>query len=176
MLGLALRCSVAGIWSPARRSLRASTSRAVRNSPSSRLFTGVTPGGKTVDGPVVPSEQVEGENRYSSRLMRRIRSHRGNRAFERSDGVPRSGTTSPIFGQENQRLAVVGIGVAFLGMSLLVHAMFRSVVPIIVSRQSADPDLVIAARGHDLLGIKLSLGTVAALLMLIGYASTLTSC
>ncbi|GGN91843.1 MULTISPECIES: protein translocase subunit SecF [Haloarcula] len=81
-----------------------------------------------------------------------------------------SGTTSPLFGAENQRLAVLGVGVAFLGMSLLAFAFFRTFVPSIAIVVSAFSDIVIPVAIMNLVGIKLSLGTVAALLMLIGYS------
>ncbi|WP_254272375.1 protein translocase subunit SecF [Haloarcula marina] len=82
----------------------------------------------------------------------------------------RSGRTSPIFGEENQLMAVVGVGVAFLGMSLLAFAFFRTFVPSIAIVISAFSDIVIPVAIMNLVGIKLSLGTVAALLMLIGYS------
>ncbi|WP_336337631.1 protein translocase subunit SecF [Haloarcula brevis] len=123
------------------------------------------------DEPVVSVQQVEGESRYiitfdSSNLEPIEETARSSDRME----FLGSGTTSPIFGQENQRLAVVGIGVAFLGMSLLVFAMFRSIVPSIAVVLSAFSDLVIPLAVMNLLGIELSLGTVAALLMLIGYS------
>ena len=82
----------------------------------------------------------------------------------------RSGSTSPVFGAENQRLAVYGVGVAFLGMSLLAFALFRTFVPSVAIVISAFSDIVIPIAIMNLVGIKLSLGTVAALLMLIGYS------
>ncbi|MDS0221881.1 protein translocase subunit SecF [Haloarcula sp. S1AR25-5A] len=81
-----------------------------------------------------------------------------------------SGNTSPLFGAQNQRLAVIGVGVAFLGMSLLAFAFFRTFVPSIAIVVSAFSDIIIPVAIMNLLGIKLSLGIVAALLMLIGYS------
>ncbi|GCF13289.1 preprotein translocase subunit SecF [Haloarcula mannanilytica] len=81
-----------------------------------------------------------------------------------------SGNTSPLFGAQNQRLAVIGVGVAFLGMSLLAFAFFRTFVPSIAIVVSAFSDIMIPIAIMNLLGIKLSLGIVAALLMLIGYS------
>ncbi|NEU55612.1 protein translocase subunit SecF [Halorussus sp. MSC15.2] len=78
--------------------------------------------------------------------------------------------TSASFGQETQRLALLGIGLAFAGMSVLVFLMFRSFVPSIAVVISAFSDIVIPVALMNLLGIPLSLGTVAALLMLIGYS------
>jgi preprotein translocase subunit SecF len=77
---------------------------------------------------------------------------------------------SASFGAEIQRTALIGVGIAFVGMSLLVFVLFRSFVPSIAVVASAFSDIVIPVALMNLLGIKLSLGTVAALLMLIGYS------
>ncbi|SDM97382.1 preprotein translocase subunit SecF [Halogranum gelatinilyticum] len=76
----------------------------------------------------------------------------------------------PSFGADTQQTALFGVLVAFLGMSLLVFAMFRSFVPSIAVVISAFSDIVIPVALMNLLGIELSLGTVAALLMIIGYS------
>jgi preprotein translocase subunit SecF len=79
-------------------------------------------------------------------------------------------TVSPTFGASLQRAALVGLAVAFGGMALLVFAMFRVFVPSVAVVVSAFSDIVIPLALMNLLGIKLSLGTVAALLMIIGYS------
>jgi preprotein translocase subunit SecF len=79
-------------------------------------------------------------------------------------------TTSASFGADTQRLAVFGVALAFVGMSVLVFLMFRTFVPSIAVVISAFSDIVIPLALMNVLGIKLSLGTVAALLMLIGYS------
>ena len=78
--------------------------------------------------------------------------------------------TSASFGANTQRLALYGLGLAFAGMSALVFLMFRSFVPSIAVVLSAFSDIVVPVALMNLLGIELSLGTVAALLMLIGYS------
>jgi len=77
---------------------------------------------------------------------------------------------SASFGADAQRLALIGIGVAFVGMSLLIFVLFRSFVPSIAVVLSAFSDIVIPLALMNVFGIKLSLGSVAALLMLIGYS------
>ena len=77
---------------------------------------------------------------------------------------------SPSFGGDTQIMALGGVAVAFLGMSLLVFAMFRTFVPSIAVVASAFSDIMIPLAMMNLLGINLTLGTVAALLMLIGYS------
>jgi len=79
-------------------------------------------------------------------------------------------TRSASFGADSQRLALMGIGIAFVGMSILIFALFRSFVPSLAVVLSAFSDIVIPVALMNLLGIPLSLGSVAALLMLIGYS------
>ena len=77
---------------------------------------------------------------------------------------------SASFAEETARTAVLGIALAFLGMSVLVFALFRTFVPSIAVVASAFSDLVIPIAAMNLLGIEMSLGIVAALLMIIGYS------
>lgn len=74
------------------------------------------------------------------------------------------------FGQDSQTQALMGLGVAFAGMSILVFLLFRTFVPSIAVVASAFSDIVIPLALMNVFGIELSLGTVAALLMLIGYS------
>jgi preprotein translocase subunit SecF len=84
--------------------------------------------------------------------------------------VESSYTVSPSFGSRTQLLALGGVTFAFLGMSALVFLMFRTFVPSIAVVISAFSDIVIPVALMNVLGIDLTLGTVAALLMLIGYS------
>lgn len=79
-------------------------------------------------------------------------------------------STSPSFGANTQRLTVIGIAVAFVGMSIVIFLLFRTFIPSIAVVISAFSDIMIPLAIMNLTGIKLSLGTVAALLMLIGYS------
>ncbi|PSP70659.1 preprotein translocase subunit SecF [Halobacteriales archaeon SW_12_67_38] len=78
--------------------------------------------------------------------------------------------TSASFSAETQQLGLLGLGAAFVGMALLVFGMFRTFVPSVAVVLSAFSDIAIPLALMNLTGIKLSLGTVAALLMLIGYS------
>ena len=78
--------------------------------------------------------------------------------------------SSAAFGQSTQQLAVYGVVGAFVGMSVVVFLLFRTAVPSLGVVVSAFSDIVVPVALMNLLGIKLSLGTVAALLMLIGYS------
>ncbi|WP_435359536.1 protein translocase subunit SecF [Haloarchaeobius sp. DFWS5] len=79
-------------------------------------------------------------------------------------------STSARFASSAQTTALYGIVAAFAGMSILAFVFFRSFVPSIAIVISAFSDIVIPLAVMNLVGIKLSLGTVAALLMLIGYS------
>jgi len=84
--------------------------------------------------------------------------------------VASSEEVSASFGANAQRTALVGLAVAFVGMSLLAFALFRTFIPSIAIVISAFSDIMIPIAVMNLVGISLSLGTVAALLMLIGYS------
>jgi len=84
--------------------------------------------------------------------------------------VQSSYTVSASFGSRTQQLALGGVAFAFFGMSALVFLMFRTFVPSIAVVVSAFSDIVIPVALMNVLGIELTLGTVAALLMIIGYS------
>ena len=84
--------------------------------------------------------------------------------------IVQSQEVSPTFGSSTQQLALLGVAGAFLAMSVLVFALFRTFVPSIAVVISAFSDIVVPVALMNVLGIQLSLGTVAALLMLIGYS------
>jgi preprotein translocase subunit SecF len=79
-------------------------------------------------------------------------------------------STSASFAENTQWLALGGVAVAFVGMSVMVFLLFRTFVPSIAVVVSAFSDIVVPVAVMNLVGIQLSLGTVAALLMLIGYS------
>lgn len=69
-----------------------------------------------------------------------------------------------------QGQALRAILFSFIGMAIVVFMIFRVFVPAIAVVISAFADIVFAAAMMDVFGIVLSIGTVAALLMLIGYS------
>jgi len=75
-----------------------------------------------------------------------------------------------VVSQSLQGQALRAILFSFLGMAIVVFIIFRTFVPSIAVVISAFADIVFAAAMMDVFGIVLSLGTVAALLMLIGYS------
>ena len=77
---------------------------------------------------------------------------------------------SALYGEKLQHSAIMAVIYAFLGMAVIVFLIFKSAVPSAAVVLSATSDIIIAATLMDLFGIALSLGTVAALLMLIGYS------
>jgi preprotein translocase subunit SecF len=76
----------------------------------------------------------------------------------------------PSFAADAQVLAVSALVVSFTGMAALAFVFFRTFVPSVAIIVSAFSDIMIPIAVMDLVGIELSLGTVAALLMLIGYS------
>jgi preprotein translocase subunit SecF len=76
----------------------------------------------------------------------------------------------PTFGKSNQSLAVLALILSFLGMTIVVFISFRTFVPSFAVVLSAFADMVMTAAAMNVLGINLTLGTTAALLMLIGYS------
>ncbi len=66
--------------------------------------------------------------------------------------------------------AIAGILVAFLFMGLVIFLVFRTYIPSIAIISAAAMDILFAATMMVLVGIELSLGSLAALLMLIGYS------
>ncbi|ADD06264.1 protein-export membrane protein SecF [Natrialba magadii ATCC 43099] len=84
--------------------------------------------------------------------------------------VQQESTASPSFAAQTQQTALLGLGVAFAGMSVLAFLLFRTFVPSIAIVASAFSDIMIPLAFMSVADIPLSLGTVAALLMLIGYS------
>ena len=77
---------------------------------------------------------------------------------------------SASFGSSSQQQALLGLVIAFGGMAALVFVLFRTFIPSIAVVLSAFSDIVIPLALMNVFGIKLTLGAVAALLMLIGYS------
>jgi len=84
--------------------------------------------------------------------------------------VLQSAETSASFGEGAQQTALLGLGAAFAGMSILAFVLFRSFIPSIAIVASAFSDLVIPLAFMNIANIPLSLGTVAGLLLIIGYS------
>ncbi|PWR72935.1 protein translocase subunit SecF [Methanospirillum stamsii] len=74
------------------------------------------------------------------------------------------------FGKTLQDQATIAILISFIGMAIVVFVVFRTFVPAAAVVVSAFADMVMTAAAMNLFGIQLSLGTTAALLMLIGYS------
>jgi len=66
--------------------------------------------------------------------------------------------------------AQLAVGIAFLIMSTVIFIAFRSFVPSMAVILAAFTDILVAIAGMNLLEIDLTLGSLAALLMLIGYS------
>ncbi len=82
--------------------------------------------------------------------------------------IPKS--MDPIFGEQFRIQTVYALAIAFILMAVVVFVVFRAVIPPLAVIFAAFSDIVIAIACMDIIGMELSLGTVAALLMLIGYS------
>jgi len=74
------------------------------------------------------------------------------------------------FGKTLQSQAVLAMIFSFIGMAVVIFISFRTFVPAVAVVLSAFADMAMTAAAMNIIGIPLSLGTVAALLMLIGYS------
>ena len=74
------------------------------------------------------------------------------------------------FGKTLQYQAVIALIFSFIGMAIVIFISFRTFVPAFAVVLSAFADMVMTAAMMNVVGITLSLGTTAALLMLIGYS------
>ncbi len=76
----------------------------------------------------------------------------------------------PIYSQELQAQAMRYIPISFILMAIVVFLVFREPFVSLMVVGCALADILTAAASMNLTGVELSLGTVAALLMLIGYS------
>ncbi len=74
------------------------------------------------------------------------------------------------FGKTLQSQAIIAMIMSFIGMSIVVFLSFRTFVPSAAVVLSAFADMAMTAAAMNIIGIPLTLGTTAALLMLIGYS------
>ena len=86
------------------------------------------------------------------------------------DAIQSVETRSAQFGGDTQREALLGVAAAFVGMSILVALMFRTFIPSVAVVASAFSDIMIPLALMNIFSIELTLGAVAALLMIIGYS------
>jgi len=76
----------------------------------------------------------------------------------------------PVYSKGLQEQALKYIPASFILMAIVVFLIFRNPLVSFMIVLSAFSDIAIAAACMDMAGVELSLGTVAALLMLIGYS------
>jgi len=78
--------------------------------------------------------------------------------------------TGSLISVANQGQAIIAIIIAFLGMGITVFVIFRNVIPSLAVVMSAFSDIMFAMAMMNLFHVELSFGTLAALIMLIGYS------
>ena len=76
----------------------------------------------------------------------------------------------PIYSQELQKQAMRYIPLSFILMAMVVFLVFREPIVSLMVVGCALADILTAAASMNITGVNLTLGTVAALLMLIGYS------
>jgi len=79
-------------------------------------------------------------------------------------------SVGPLVSQEALTQVYWAIAFAFIFMSITVLIIFRNLVPSVAVILSALSDIIIAVGGMSLFGIPLSVASVGAILMLIGYS------
>jgi len=79
-------------------------------------------------------------------------------------------SVGPVLSQEALRQVYYALAFAFLFMSITIFIIFRNFVPSMAVIFAALSDIVIAIGGMSLFGIPLSMASVGAILMLIGYS------
>lgn len=79
-------------------------------------------------------------------------------------------SVGPVLSRQAMNQIYWAIGFAFLFMSVTVFIIFRDPVPSLAVILAAASDIIIAVGGMSILGIPLSLASVGAILMLIGYS------
>ncbi len=75
-----------------------------------------------------------------------------------------------MLGEEAMTQVYYALAFAFLFMSITVFIIFRDFVPSLAVILAALSDIIIAIGGMSLFGIPLSVASVGAILMLIGYS------
>jgi preprotein translocase subunit SecF len=79
-------------------------------------------------------------------------------------------SVGPVLSNQALNQVYWALGFAFLFMSITVFIIFRDIVPSIAVILAAVSDIIISVAGMSLFGIPLSLASVGAILMLIGYS------
>ena len=105
-----------------------------------------------------------GDQRLSDQARQLTPPEGEDTAFQSQDSF------DPTFAGDTQRLALMGIAIAFAGMSVIAFLLFRIFVPSVAIVVSAFSDIMIPLAVMGIFDFPLTIGTVAALLMLIGYS------
>ena len=79
-------------------------------------------------------------------------------------------SVGPLLSKQSLTQVYYALAFAFLFMSITVFIIFRNLVPSLAVILAAFCDIIIAIGGMSVFGIPLSLASVGALLMLIGYS------
>lgn len=90
--------------------------------------------------------------------------------IENKGSVTSFRSVGPVLGQESLNQVYWALGFAFLFLSITVFIIFRNFVPSMAVILAGVSDIIIALGGMSLFGIQVSIASVGALLMLIGFS------
>ena len=79
-------------------------------------------------------------------------------------------SVAPTYSADLQKKTLTAVLLSFVCMGIVVLIIFKQIVPAMLVLPTAISDIVIPIAFMNIFGIELSLGTIAALLMLIGYS------
>ncbi len=86
------------------------------------------------------------------------------------DGSPSVQTIGPALGTSFWKQAQLAIILGFIFMGISIYTIYRSPVPSLAIILSASSNMIETVAVMNILGVEMSLGGVAALLMMIGYS------
>ncbi|MDI9614255.1 protein translocase subunit SecF [Methanothermobacter sp.] len=95
---------------------------------------------------------------------------RVNEALKGTATINSYKSVGPVLSKQALNQIYWAVGFAFLFMSITVFIVFRDPIPSIAVILAAASDIIIAVGGMSAFGIPLSLASVGAILMLIGYS------
>lgn len=80
-------------------------------------------------------------------------------------------TIAPTYSKSLQQTALKALAISFLGVALVIFLLFKKIIPSITVIAAIFSDIVITIAFMNILNIELTMGTLAAILMLIGYSA-----
>ncbi|MDD5960215.1 MAG: protein translocase subunit SecF [Methanobrevibacter wolinii] len=111
-----------------------------------------------------------GNNKYTVELSKKIDVGQFKQALQGKGTVTSYNTVGPVLSKEAMNQVYWALLFAFVFMAVTILIVFREIVPAFAVILSAFLDIVFAAGGMAVFKVPLSVASVGALLMLIGYS------